>query len=106
MAGSRDSGSEPETYRITLSRGGSVLPKKVAFLAETAQPALMRLTIRIRIATMLDRLPVVNPIFPNDCWVCFDKVRTAIQSSTRLRRGQCVCGIDFSLCIPRIRSQT
>src|SRR6266496_3104899 len=51
ICGSRDSGSEPETYRSTLACGGLVLPKNVSF-ADVAQPA----------AIMASRKSQANPV--------------------------------------------
>jgi hypothetical protein len=45
---------------MTLSRGGTVLPKKSWLLAEAEQPAVIRLTPRISVIAKRDWVPVIN----------------------------------------------
>src|SRR6266481_2523683 len=88
---------------MTLSRGGSVLPKKVALLAEAAQPALIKLAIRSTTAAQPDEPRVIDPISPMTCGLCFQEANTAVQSSTRLQFSPTcldlpiVCRVELSI---------
>ncbi len=85
---------------MTLSRGGSVLPKKVALLAEAAQPALIKLAIRSTTAAQPDEPRVIDPISPMTCGLCFQEVNTAVQSSTRLQFSPRCLELGVGILVP------